>query len=266
MSWGGLVSEDTRNWLSCRRVSFPRLIPHSGSTPSAQASLNPAGGWIFEYGGKGVGGHLGGAVVAGLHAGGAGVAVAGPALPRGPHFCCWIREDQQPPSREGDALGPRAPRADRLVISPYPPQPTPPPVPPTRLSRSLCHFQIRPPLQHVDPPGQHDPERRTHFSHRRVQRAPVRSGQPQRRGSLASLRMLRALGQPVAAQGAPGGGALLPRQRGGRGRVLVTGGYIAGAYSRSVCAYDPARRVAGRPALGTPRGWHCAVALGGACS
>ena len=43
------------------------------------------------------------------------------------------------------------------------------------------------------------------------------------------------------------------------GRVLVTGGYIGGAYSRSVCAYDPARDAwQERPALGTPRGWHCA--------
>lgn len=59
------------------------LIPHIPAPPPPRGHpLNPAGGWISEYGGKGVGGHLSGAVVAGLHAGGAGVPVAGPALPK----------------------------------------------------------------------------------------------------------------------------------------------------------------------------------------
>jgi kelch-like protein 31 len=47
------------------------------------------------------------------------------------------------------------------------------------------------------------------------------------------------------------------------GRVLVTGGYIGHAYSRSVCAYDPASDAWQElPGLSTPRGWHCAVTLG----
>lgn len=68
----------------------------------------------------------------------------------------------------------------------------------------------------MDPPGQHDPEAHA-LQPERVQRAPVRSGRPQRRGQPGLARVLRALGQPVAAQSAPGGGALLPRQCGGRG-------------------------------------------------
>jgi len=48
------------------------------------------------------------------------------------------------------------------------------------------------------------------------------------------------------------------------GDILVSGGYINCAYSRSVACYS----VAGdswseRPSLETPRGWHCAGTLGG---
>ena len=52
------MSEDTRNWLSCGRVSFPLLSFHT-----FRLHLPPS---IFEYGGKGAGGHFSGAVVAGF--------------------------------------------------------------------------------------------------------------------------------------------------------------------------------------------------------
>lgn len=62
------MSEDTRNWLSCGRVSFPLLSFHTFRLhpPPRGHPVNPAGGRIFEYGGKGAGGHLSGAVVAGF--------------------------------------------------------------------------------------------------------------------------------------------------------------------------------------------------------
>lgn len=88
-------------------------------------------------------------------------------------------------------------------------------LPPTRLSHLLCHFQIRSPLQHLDTPGQHEPEAHA-LQPERVQRAPLRRGRPQYRGQPGLARVLRALHQSVAAQDAPGGGALLPRQRGHR--------------------------------------------------
>lgn len=84
-----------------------------------------------------------------------------------------------------------------------------------RLSHPLCPSQVRSPLQLLDPPGQHDPEAHA-LQPERVQRAPIRRGRPQHRGQPGLHGVLRALHQPVAAEDAPGGGALLPRQRGRR--------------------------------------------------
>ncbi|XP_035287165.1 kelch-like protein 31 [Anguilla anguilla] len=48
------------------------------------------------------------------------------------------------------------------------------------------------------------------------------------------------------------------------GDILVTGGYINCAYSRSVVSYSPETDSwSERAGLATPRGWHCAAALGG---
>lgn len=90
-----------------------------------------------------------------------------------------------------------------------------PQLPPTKLLHLLCHFQIRSPLQHLDTPGQHEPEAHA-LQPERVQRAPVCRGRPQRRRKPGLSGVLRALHQSVAAEDAPGGGALLPRQRGRR--------------------------------------------------
>ncbi|KAG7457954.1 hypothetical protein MATL_G00232790 [Megalops atlanticus] len=48
------------------------------------------------------------------------------------------------------------------------------------------------------------------------------------------------------------------------GDILVTGGYINCAYSRSVVSYSPETDSwTERAGLATPRGWHCAAAVGG---
>lgn len=85
-------------------------------------------------------------------------------------------------------------------------------LPPTRLSHFLCHSQVRSPLQHLDTPGQHEPEAHA-LQPECVQRAPLRRGRPQYRRQPGFTGVLRAVHQSVAAQDAPGGGALLPRQR-----------------------------------------------------
>ena len=47
------------------------------------------------------------------------------------------------------------------------------------------------------------------------------------------------------------------------GRVLVTGGYINNAYSRTACSYEVTSDSWHEKApLSTPRGWHCSVSLG----
>lgn len=125
------------------------------------------------------------------------------------HFY-WLREKLQPP---GEELG-QVPRLLAGEVSGFPlmickvtwgPQ-----LPPTKLLHLLYHFQIRSPLQHLDTPGQHEPEAHA-LQPERVQRAPVRRGRPQRRRKPGLAGVLRALHQSVAAEDAPGGGALLPR-------------------------------------------------------
>lgn len=46
------------------------------------------------------------------------------------------------------------------------------------------------------------------------------------------------------------------------GKILLTGGYVNNAYSRTVCSYDPALD-SWRDCswLSSPRGWHCAATL-----
>uniref|UniRef100_A0A8D0ATC6 BTB domain-containing protein n=1 Tax=Salvator merianae TaxID=96440 RepID=A0A8D0ATC6_SALMN len=46
------------------------------------------------------------------------------------------------------------------------------------------------------------------------------------------------------------------------GKILVTGGYVNNAYSRTVCSYDPATDSWGDCSwLSAPRGWHCAATV-----
>ena len=88
-------------------------------------------------------------------------------------------------------------------------------LPPTKRSHFLCHSQIRSPFQHLDTPGQHEPEAHA-LQPERVQRAPLRCGRPQYRRQPCLAGVLRTFHQSVAAEDTPGGGALLPRQRGHR--------------------------------------------------
>lgn len=126
-------------------------------------------------------------------------------------------------------------------------------------------MQVRPPFQLLDPPGQHDPEAHA-LQPERFRRAAVRGGRPQRGGQPGLAGVLRAVQQPVAAQGAPGGGPLLSRQRGGR-RLRGGDGRLRGRRVLALRVRLPARqrlvagaarpehapRLALRPHAGRPR-------------